>query len=308
MAARASGVERPLVTVVTPSLNQGRFIRETIDSVLGQGYPAIEYLVMDGGSTDETISILEDYGDRLTWVSEPDAGQASAINTGWRRGRGAILAYLNSDDAYRPGAVERAVAALAEHPGADVVYGEAYHVDETGRILDRYPTEPFSLGRLAEVCFLCQPAVFLRRSAVERVGYLDESLQFSMDYDLWIRLARVARFARVPDYLANSRLHAENKTLGQRARAHAEILPVVWRHFGHVPPSWAYAYARAVLGPRRGTSAGETTRYLARLAAITAVTVARYNRRPPLSALARWPGLVARGWRSRRQRRRSAAA
>src|SRR5262245_52563381 len=98
--------DRPLVTVVTPSFNQGRFIRETIESVLAQGYPALEYLVMDGGSTDDTVDVLKNYGDRLTWVSEPDGGQASAINKGWRRARGAILAYLNSDDTYLPGAVE----------------------------------------------------------------------------------------------------------------------------------------------------------------------------------------------------------
>jgi glycosyltransferase involved in cell wall biosynthesis len=292
----------PLVTVVTPSFNQGRFIRETIDSVLGQGYPAVEYLVMDGGSTDGTVDVLKDYGERIAWVSEPDGGQSAAINKGWRQARGTVLAYLNSDDTYLPGAVERAVAALRQQPEVDVVYGEGYHVDVAGRILDRYPTEPFSPERLAEACFICQPTVFIRRRAAERVGYLDESLQFCMDYDLWIRLACVARFAHVPEYLATSRLHPDNKTLSQSARVHAEILRVVWRHFGHVPPSWVYAYANAVLGPRP-TTAWAATRFTARLIALTGVTLVRYNRRIPLSALARWPRLFRWAWR-RRQRRR----
>ena len=186
---------------------------------------------MDGGSSDETVDILKDYGNRLTWVSEADRGQASAINKGWRGGRGAIVAYLNSDDTYLPGAVERAVSELSAHPEAGAVYGEGYHVDEVGRVLRRYPTEPFDLARLAETCFICQPTVFVRREVVERVGYLDEALQFCMDYDLWIRVGRVTTFARVSDFLATTRLHADTKTLGHRVQAHAEILRTVRQHF-----------------------------------------------------------------------------
>jgi glycosyltransferase involved in cell wall biosynthesis len=296
--------EHPLVTVVTPSFNHGRFIRETIDSVLAQTYPALEYLIMDGGSTDETVSILKGYGDRVSWISERDAGQASAINKGWRRAQGTIVAYLNSDDTYLPGAVERAVAGLREHPEADILYGEGYHVDERGRVLDRYPTEPFRVERLAETCFICQPTTFLRRGVVERVGYLDESLQFCMDYDLWIRLARVATFAYVPEYLATSRLHAETKTLGQRTRAHGEILRIVRRHFGCVPPTWIYAYAHAVLGPRRRQTPWEDVRFIARLIAISGVTLVRYNRGIPLSELVRWQRWLWNGWRRLRERRR----
>jgi glycosyltransferase involved in cell wall biosynthesis len=262
---------RPLVTVVTPSFNQAQFIRETIDSVLTQRYPAIEYLVMDGGSTDETVSILREYGARLSWRSDRDRGQAHAVNAGWRLGRGSIVAYLNSDDAYLPDAVERAVDALTRDPDVGAVYGEAYHVDERGAILDRYPSEPFSMARLEETCFICQPTVFLRRELVERVGYLDEDLRYSLDYDLWIRAARVARFTFVPHYLARSRLHADAKTFKERVPAHAEIMRTVRRHFGYVPPSWVYAYANAVLGPRDRTSKWRDARFVASVLAISGV-------------------------------------
>ena len=287
----------PLVTVVTPSLNQGRFIRETIESVLGQSYAAIEYLVMDGGSSDETIEILKDYGNRLTWVSEADRGQASAINKGWRGGRGAIVAYLNSDDTYLPGAVERAVSELSAHPEAGAVYGEGYHVDEVGRVLRRYPTEPFDLARLAETCFICQPTVFVRREVVERVGYLDEALQFCMDYDLWIRVGRVTTFARVSDFLATTRLHADTKTLGHRVQAHAEILRTVRQHFQYVPPSWVYAYAHAVLGSRRLERSGRDPCFMLRLMAVSGITFLRYNRGVPFSEFRRWGRWRRHVWR-----------
>src|SRR5258708_21606498 len=132
----------PLVTVVTRSYNQGGFIRQAIESVLRQDYPNLQYLVMDGGSSDETVSILREYSGRLEWVSKPDRGQASAINEGWRRGRGEILAWLNSDDTYLPGAIGAAVAYLSRCPDDGAVYGEGYHADETRRGIRRYPTEP----------------------------------------------------------------------------------------------------------------------------------------------------------------------
>lgn len=294
----------PLVTVVTPSFNQGRFIRDTIESVLGQDYPRIEYLVMDGGSTDETVEILKSYGDRLAWVSEPDRGQADAINKGWRRARGEILAYLNSDDTYLPGAVTAVVAALEAHPEAAAVYGEGYHVTETGQVIERYPTEPFDMQRLAETCFICQPTVFLRRRVVEQVRYLDEANQWCMDYDLWIRVARVGTLHFLPRYQATTRLHAETKTLGQRARAHAEILRTVYRHFGQVPPSWVYAYAHAVLGSRDQASARRDAVFIARLIGISFVTFLRYNARVPHTEWRRWGGWLRAGLRRLRERPR----
>lgn len=280
----------PLVTVVTPSLNQGRFIRQTIESVLTQPYPALEYVVIDGGSTDGTLEILAGYGDRLTWVSEPDGGQAAAINKGWRRARGSVLAYLNSDDTYLPGAVARAVAALQAHPEAGAVYGDGYHTDERGTVTAPYPTEPFRLDRLAETCFICQPTVFIRRGVLEEVGLLDESLHYCLDWDLWIRIARRAPFVYVPGYLATTRLHTGAKTLRERAPVHAEGLTVLRRHFGRVTTRWTYAYAEARLLPGRRPGPLGRAWYVARLAALTVGTYVRYNRRLPRAAWRRWFG------------------
>ena len=278
----------PLVTVVTPSFNQARFIRQTIESVLMQSYPRLEYLVMDGGSTDETRAILESYGDRLAWVSEPDRGQTDAINKGWRRARGTIVAYLNSDDTYLPGAIEKAVAGLGAHPEAGAVYGEGYHVDEVGRVIDRYPTEPFDMSRLAATCFICQPTVFVRRDIVERLGYLDGSLGYCMDYDLWIRLARIARFVYLPEYLATTRLHADAKTLAQRASVHEEILRTVHRHFGRVTSQWVYGYALAVLDAERRASRRADATFALRLIRVSLATFLRYRSAVPRSEWRLW--------------------
>ena len=289
----------PLVTVVTPSLNHGRFIRETIESVLTQGYPRIEYLVLDGGSADETVEILRSYGDRLAWGSQPDDGQTKAINRGWRRARGTIVSYLNSDDTYLPGAVDKAVAALAANPHAGAVYGEGYHVDEGGRVIDRYPTEPFDMGRLAKTCFICQPTVFLRRELVARLGYLDESHRYCMDYDLWIRLARVAPFVHVPAYLATTRLHPASLTHSQRGPVHAEILDTVYRHFGRVSSQWVYGYASAVLHGPRGTTRWADARFVLRLIGVSLFTFLRYRSPVPRSEWRQWGRWIRHGWQTR---------
>ncbi|HMH51956.1 MAG TPA: glycosyltransferase family 2 protein [Candidatus Acidoferrum sp.] len=291
--------DAPLVTVVTPSFNHGRFIRETIESVLTQTYPRIEYLVMDGGSTDETVDVLTSYGNRLTWMSEPDGGQTQAINKGWRRARGTILAYLNSDDTYLPGAVETAVRAFDAQPDAAAVYGEGYHVDEAGRVIERYPTEPFDMARLAQTCFICQPTVFLRREAVARVGYLDESRRYCMDYDLWIRLGQASRFVYVPAYLATTRRHAASVTSALRGPVHAEILDTVYRHFGRVSSQWVYGYARSVLHGRRRDGGGVASAFALRLVAVSLLTFARYRSSIPRADWRQWSRWIRDAMRPR---------
>lgn len=237
----------PEVTVVTPSYNQGVFIEQTILSVLSQTGVTIEYIVMDGGSTDSTLEILNKYRGCLEFVSERDKGQTDAINKGLRRARGRILAYLNSDDTYLPGAVAKAVGFLESHREYAMAYGEGYHVDVHGRFLERYYTEPFDFRRLSEICFICQPTVFLRRELLSTVGFFDDSLHYCMDYDYWIRVGKRYSVGYHPEYLATSKLHAEGKTLAHQVAFHREIVRTIQRHYGFVPGRWIAAYAHKYL-------------------------------------------------------------
>lgn len=219
----------------------GRFLEETIESVLSQDYPRIEYIVRDGGSTDSTLALLARYQGRLRYYSGPDDGTADALNQGFRDARGTILAYLNADDVYLPGAVSSAVCALGQHPTAAVVYGEGDWIDEQGDRLGRYPTQEFEPARFQTECFLCQPATFFRRSAYEAVGGINTTLQYTFDYDLWIRLARSYQFVHIDDLMALSRMHRANKSLGQRKRVYAETFAILQQHFGYVPFAWIYS-------------------------------------------------------------------
>jgi len=269
----------PLVTIVTPSFNQGKFIRETIDSVLAQDYPRIEYLIIDGGSTDETLDILKEYGEKIRWISEKDNGQAEAINKGWKMGKGEILAWLNSDDTYLPGAVRKAVDFLCANKEFIMVYGEGWHIDESGNIIERYPTEPFNFNKLAETCYICQPTVFIRREALEQVGFLDESLNYCMDYDYWIRIGKKHRIGYINEFLANSRLHAGTKTFRQRANVQKEAIQILLLHFGFVPSSWIYTYCDALLekfGIYRNKS---ITRYIILISILFFINFLRYNKK-----------------------------
>lgn len=233
----------PLVSIVTPSYNQGRFLRRTIDSVLSQDYPHVEYLVLDGGSTDETVDILQSYGDRFFWRSERDRGQTDAINQGLRRARGDILAYLNSDDVLLPGALSTVVAHFAGHPEWDLLYGNANHIDVIDRVLGPYPTAPYAFDRLLQSCCICQPAAFWRRRITDRVGLFDDSLHYAMDYEYWMRIDRAGgTLAQVPELLAGSRVHAQTKTLSARMQVYQEILEVSRRHAPDASFSQYYAY------------------------------------------------------------------
>jgi len=246
--------ERALVSVVTPSFNSGSFLEETLRSVLAQDYPRIEYIVMDGGSSDGTLEILERHRDRLCFESRPDRGTADAVNRGFGLSKGSILAWLSADDTYLPGAVSAAVTAFAENPDAGVVYGDGLWVDAAGKLIGPYPTRPFERELLGRECFLCQPAVFLRRSVYERVGGLDPGLESCYDWDLWMRIARLYPMVRIEQCLATSRMHPGNKTLGRRRMVYSEACRILRKHYQYVPFQWTYDYARFLIQRRDGFS------------------------------------------------------
>ena len=233
----------PLVSIVTPSYHQGGFLRRTIDSVLSQDYPRIEYLVFDGGSRDDSVDILRSFGDRFFWRSQRDRGQTDAINQGLQRSRGDILAYLNSDDVLLPGAVTAVVEHFRKNSDWDLLYGNAYHIDEHDGLLGEYPTAPYDFARLLQSCCICQPAAFWRRRIADRIGPFDDSLHFAMDYEYWMRIDRAGGvLVHVPDFLACSRLYAETKTLSARMQVYHEILDVSRRHASDASFSQYYAY------------------------------------------------------------------
>ena len=235
------------ITVVTPSFNQGRFIGRTIESVLAQGAPNLEYLIFDARSTDETAAVLARYADRVRAVIEPDKGQADAVNKGLRAATGDVIAWLNSDDVYYPGAFARVLEAFEADPALDVVYGQADHIDADDCVIEPYPIERFDYERLKEVCFICQPAAFFRRRVVARDGELRVDLRYCMDYEYWLRICAARPPLHVPFKLAGSRLYAENKTLGSRAPVHREILQMLTEKFGRPAPRWVYNMAHVIV-------------------------------------------------------------
>jgi glycosyltransferase involved in cell wall biosynthesis len=239
----------PLVSIITPSYNQARFLEETIRSVLDQDYPNLEYLIVDGGSEDGSVEIIERYAsrypDRLTWwASEKDQGQTDAINKGFARAKGEILAWLNSDDTYLPVAVTEAVAFLQAYPEMGMVYGDANLVDAAGQWIGRFPARQTDYRRLRRgYVHIPQQAAFFRAALWRRVGPLDPTFYFAMDYDLWVRLARVSRLQYYPRLWANFRLHQTGKSVANDERCWPEMLRVHQREGGG-RLSWLYFKAR----------------------------------------------------------------
>jgi glycosyltransferase involved in cell wall biosynthesis len=225
--ASLEGATQTLVSIVTPSLNQAEFIEQTIVSVKDQDYPDIEHIVIDGGSTDGTIAILERYP-HLRWISEPDDGQASAINKGFRMATGEIVAWLNSDDVYLPGAVGEAVRLFAGDPALGLVYGDYQEIDADGKVAKTVRTRDFDLDfELNVKNVIPQPSAFFRRSLFDSVGYLAERYHYAFDVEFWIRIAEAGvRIAHVPSVWSGFRRHASSKTVAEKGR--------FWREERHI--------------------------------------------------------------------------
>jgi glycosyltransferase involved in cell wall biosynthesis len=240
---RVEVIEHPVVGIVTPSYNMAKYLEETIQSVLSQDYPHLDYVVIDGGSTDGTAHILEKYKGRLRYCMEKDKGQSDAINKGYHATRGELFTFLNADDYYLPGAVGKAVKHYLANPGVGMIYGEAYHVREDGSTIDRYPTQPFDFQKLSMQCYICQPAAFMAREAFVNAGMVNVTMNIALDYELWIRIAKQYPVLKVDDYLAASRMYSDNKTLSNRRRVYMEIFSTVKTHYGYVPYEWVNGYA-----------------------------------------------------------------
>ncbi|MGE0395439.1 MAG: glycosyltransferase family 2 protein [Kofleriaceae bacterium] len=251
------------ISVVTPSFNQGRYLSATIESVLAQeGDFSLDYLVIDGGSTDDSVEIIREYEARVKagvwrpcrfrWVSEKDRGQTDAILKGFARATGEVVAWLNSDDTYLPGALATAAAYFGRDPGLGLLYGKSRFIDEHGREIGAYPTQPFDADRLATFNFIAQPSTFFRARTLADAGGLATELHYAMDYDLWIRMTRRSTPRYVPQYLSTFRLHDESKTMSV---AHAlanqkETLEVVERHYGWSPLNRVFSYAYQLVRSR----------------------------------------------------------
>lgn len=221
------------ISVVTPSYNQEAFIRTTIESVLSQTYPHVEYLVMDGGSEDGTLEVLKSYGSRFYWESKPDRGQTNAINKGWKKSTGEILAWLNSDDFYYPESLQLVASFFEKNPHIDWVYGDCNFVDEQGNLLRAYPTRPYNyLDLLVNTWnYIPQPATFIRRRVFESCGFLDESLNYIMDMEYWLRIGERFQGGYLPAPLAALRLHREAKSLRYLSGFARELVQVYQGYF-----------------------------------------------------------------------------
>ena len=224
----------PLVSIVTPSFNQAQFLEETIQSVLSQDYPRIEYIIMDGGSTDGSADIIQRYSSQLAdWVSEKDQGQADALRKGFERAAGEIWAWLNSDDLYYPGAVRQAVEYLQSHPEVGMVYGDADLIDPGGAVLGKFPARQTSYQRMLDGnVHIPQQASFIRSQVWQKAGGLDASFFFAMDYDLWVRVAKLTQIQYVPKLWAAFRLHKASKSIQHEDRCYPEMLRVRQRVLG----------------------------------------------------------------------------
>ena len=243
---------KPLVSIVTPSFNQGDYIEKTIKSVINQDYQNVEHIVIDGGSTDDTLNILKKYDSKIKWLSEKDRGQAEAINKGIRLTEGEIVAWLNSDDTFLPEAIKKVVNCFLNHSKVKMVYGKSYFIDTTGKIVGKYPTEPFDYQRLAAFNFICQPSAFFKRDAFFDVGELNPGLQYSLDYDLWIRIAKTFQIMYINQFISNYRLHKTSKTVSydHALRSHKEGMDTALKHFNWAPINRVYGFCYHLTEPK----------------------------------------------------------
>lgn len=230
----------PKISVITPTYNQAAFIERTIQSVLGQNYPNLEYIIVDGQSTDDTSKIARKYKKAVTFISEPDGGQSEAINKGLRKATGDIVAFLNSDDTYEPGALLAVGTYFSEHPDTQWLYGKCRiinaHDHEVRKAITGYKNmllRHYGYNKLLAENYISQPATFWRRNVHAEIGYFDEKNHWCMDYDFWLRLGQHYPASVIPVYLANFRYHHNSKSGQVNAKQFQVELATAKRYMGN---------------------------------------------------------------------------
>lgn len=232
-----------LVTIIMPSFQQGRFIEQSIRSVLDQQNCEVEILLYDSCSTDGTGEVLNKLFEKLEFVVERDLGQGHAINKGLSRCSGDIIGFLNSDDLLLPDALNRVVQYFEKKEGLDLLYGKGSYINEEGHVLGDYKTESWDWDWFRGECFICQPAAFWSRRILEKIGLFDQKLHCSMDYDYWIRIHQAGgKIERVDNYLACSRDYSTTKTRSMRGVVFRENFRISLRRIGRIHPYWIEHY------------------------------------------------------------------
>jgi glycosyltransferase involved in cell wall biosynthesis len=228
-AKEISESPRLKVSIVTPSYNQGEFIEETIRSVLLQNYNNLEYWIIDGGSTDQSIEIIRKYEPWLAgWISERDNGQSDAINKGLRLTKGEIVAWINSDDKYFPGSIEKVCSVFQNHPSVDLIYGQIEVIDKHGYLINKHPYQQFNYyNLLTQNLVIPQPATFWRKKLLDVVGYLRTDLHYAMDFEYWLRIGRNFNILGIPFLLAQYRTSEMNKGVTQSAKWGMELIKIL---------------------------------------------------------------------------------
>ncbi len=224
----------PKVTILTPSYNQGQFLEATIQSVLAQDYPNIEYFIVDGGSKDNSVEIIQKYASKINgWVSEKDGGHADALNKGFARATGDILAWINSDDTYYPGAIREAVTFLQANPQVGMVYADANLIDNAGQQVGRFSAKQTSYRQMLRgSVHIPQATTFFRADLWRKLGPLDLSLFFAFDYDLWVKIAKVSEVRYLPRLWADFRMHEAGKSVKDDDRCYPDMVRVYEREMG----------------------------------------------------------------------------
>ena len=247
-AAQLNNPFMPLVSIITPSYNQGNFIQRTIESVLNQSYSNIEYWVIDGGSKDNTVSILKDYENdpRFHWLSEPDKGQGDAVNKGWQLSEGDILGWLNSDDTYLEDAVKTQVEILINCQEVGLVYGDALFIDENDKTIGNYHTRPFNRKRFLHVSSIPQPTAFFHRNLLKKVGLLNTNLHYALDYEFFLRLMWHTTFLYTGKQVATYRLHPASKTVDSYKQMLEESIAIVKQVCDQYPVALAETKMKAI--------------------------------------------------------------